>query len=201
VQRFRAAGVTVALVLGGFLTEPAGFQQQAEAQGYRPKYPIAQAFVEMVDPVADVAYNLDAQDGNIGLRTQSWEWTQRKPARFANNATAQYCIDAYSKKTGQELDVYEHDAQLNQLLSACAALEVARQAIVNAGPNLTQETFLRGLYQIRNMETSECPTSSFGPGKYSGQDSFAMAQFKKARWQPENNLWHTVTPWRPWFVT
>src|SRR5262245_58311979 len=67
VQRFIAAGVTVALIFGA-LIEPSGFQQRAEALRYRPKYPIAETSSETTDAVADVGYNAAAQDGNYGMR-------------------------------------------------------------------------------------------------------------------------------------
>ena len=86
---------------------------------------------------------------------------QRKPATPANNPTAAYCLNAYMAYTGRTLDVYDNDSEIRYVLDMCAPLEVIRQAMVAAGPNLTDKTFIQGLYSIKGMQTSEWPSVSF----------------------------------------
>src|SRR5207248_6840886 len=110
VAKFRSGGCTVALVMGGLLTEPSGFQNIAEQQGYRPKYPIAETSAEMNEAVADVTYNANAEDGNIGMKTEFFNWSSRRPPVPVDNAAAQYCLNAYQSYEHRALDVYDNTA-------------------------------------------------------------------------------------------
>lgn len=199
VERFRSAGVTVAFIFG-LLTEPSGFQTVAVQQGYYPKYPIAEVQNETTDAVADVTYNANAEDGNLAMKTQFFDWSARSPATPLNNAAASYCVNAYSAYTHRTLDVYNNDAELHYLLEICSVLSVARQAILNAGPDLTQSSFVAALEQIHGMQTAYEPVLSFSATKHDGGDEFADAQFNKNRWQPTNDYWKSITPWMPFYL-
>jgi hypothetical protein len=199
VQRFRAAGVTVAFVFG-LLTEPNGFQSAAEKIGYRPKYPIAEVQNETTDAVADVTYNPDAQDGNLAMKTQFFDFAARRPAKPLNNAKAEYCLRAYEAYTHRTIDAYDNDAEIHYMLEICSVLDVMREAMVKAGPNLTEQSFLQGLYQVRGMQTAYELSVTYGPSKFGGGDLFATARFNKGRVQPSNDYFGNVTGWGPYFV-
>lgn len=194
VQRFMGEKVTVAFIFG-VLTEPSGFQNRAEALGYRPKYPVAETGNETTDAVADIAYNAEAQNRNMGLKTERWEWAVRRPATPAGNETAVYCLKAYQDFYKRQLDVFDHDAEIHTIQHDCSVLEVLRQALINAGPNLTERSFFEGLYKVKNYETSDMARVSYAPGKHAGSDVFADTEFRKERFQPSNNYWGTITPW------
>lgn len=51
--------------------------------------------------------------------------------------------------------------------------------------------------RIQGLETSFTPSVSFPAGRYSGADKVIPIQFRKQRWQPENNYWHQIGPWEP----
>lgn len=199
VQRFRSAKVTVAFIIGA-LTEPSGFQNTATQQGYRPSYPVAEIQNETTDAVADVSYNANAQDGNLAMKTQFFDWSARKPATPLDNAQASSCVKAYQDYTHRTMDVYDNDAELHYLLEICSILQVAREAILKAGPNLTESSFLQALYQIRNFQTAYEPAVSYTATKHDGGDMFADAKFNKARWQPSNDYWKTIGPWTPFYL-
>lgn len=194
VQRFRAAGVTVALLLTGTLE----FQNLANQAGYRPKYPAVDTNGLMqTDAVADVSWNPDAMDNQLGFSQEFSEWEKRRPATPKGNPAATYCLDAYSRKHKRELDVFDNDAEIRYVLEVCSALQIVRQAIQNAGPVLNDDTFRKGLYAIRDFNTGAWPSVSYGPGKVAGGDLWRTAQYRKARWAPAGTYWGNLTGWSP----
>lgn len=79
----------------------------------------------------------------------------------------------------------------------CSALQVVRESIAKAGPNLTQNSFLQGAFQLKGFITADFASVSFSQNKLTGADSAATAQFKKARWSDTNDYWRVVTPYTP----
>jgi hypothetical protein len=69
-------------------------------------------------------------------------------------------------------------------LGTCGVLEVMRQALVNAGPNLTDRTLMAGIQKIRGLEATTWPSVSYGPGKYWGEDAWEPMTFHKAGCPP-----------------
>lgn len=194
VQRFRAAGVTVALLLTGTLE----FQNIAQQQGYRPKYPAVDTNGLMqTDAVADVSWNPDAMDNQLGFSQEFSDWEKKRPATPKGNPAATYCLDAYSRKYNRELDVFDNDAEIRYVLEVCSALQIVRQAIENAGPVLNDDTFRKGLYAIRDFNTGAWPAVSYGPGKVAGGDLWHTAQYRKAKWPPAGTYWGNLTGWSP----
>jgi hypothetical protein len=202
VQKMKAAGVTVVFVTTGF-TEPAGFQNQAEQIGYRPKYPAGgYASSSFTDSTADLAWNANAEDGNRLFATSWWgPWSSRSPATATGNQDVQDCLDAYESGSHTTLDVYNDDAKILYLLAECSDMEVILQAIRNAGPTLTQATFIRGIEAIRNMQTPMFWSVSFGPQKLEGSDDWQSAQFNRNKWQPSNDYINRFGNPQPWWVT
>ncbi|MCU1463729.1 MAG: hypothetical protein JWO37_3804 [Acidimicrobiales bacterium] len=201
VQKMKSAGVTVVFIVTG-LSEPAGFQNQAEQIGYRPKYPApGYALGSFTDATADVSWNATAEDGNLLFAASWWgPWSARRPAAAAGNATVQECLDAYEAGSHTTLDVYNDDAKISYLLSECSNLDVILQAIINAGPKLTQAGFISGIEAIRNMRTPAFPSVSFGPQRHEGSDTWLSAQFNKNRWQPSNDYINRFGNPQPWWM-
>jgi hypothetical protein len=199
VSRFRQSNCTVALILGA-LTEPSGFQNAAEQQGYRPAYPIAEITVETDDSVAAISYNAAAENGNFAMKTAFWSWSKRSPATPKDNPEAAYCLKAYSTYEKKTLDVYDNDAEIQYTLQMCSILEVARQAIINAGPVLTQNSFVAGMEKIHGMGTSSQRSVTFGRNKHAGADFFTDMRFDSNRHQPSNNLWGVISGYRRWYL-
>ena len=56
-----------------------------------------------------------------------------------------------------------------------------------AGPNLTPQTWLKGLESIGKIVLPAAPVASFAPGKPDGQDSFQLVKFNPA-YTPNSNV-------------
>jgi hypothetical protein len=199
VQKMKAAGVNVVFVFGS-LTEPSGFQNDAQQLGFDPTYPTVDAGDgAFADSLADVAYNSNAENGDLGLGSRWWDWSSRNPATPAGNPAAADCVNAYEQQTGTTLDVYNDDAILRYILDECADMQVILQGLENAGPDLTSQTFVHGMDQIQNMQTAEYESVSFtnGPGT-EGDNTWQTAQFNAGRSQPSNDLWAMTGPYGNW---
>lgn len=210
VQRFQSAGVTTVIfglavslsdIAGavGYIGASQGFQAQAEAQGYRPKYPIWDFGVAMEDAVADILWKPEQMDGNFAFSPAWYDFAQRRPATPRNNETAKYCYKSYQEFTGKPLDTYDNTAEVQYVNGACAVVEVLRQAFDNAGPNLTKETFVAGLNEISGFETTRYPSVTFGPNRRAGADMWTTFQFRKDRWPDTNLVWGPVEGFRPFW--
>jgi hypothetical protein len=199
VQKMMAAGVNVVFVFGS-LTEPSGFQNDAEQLNYSPTYPTVDAGDGAFDDaLADVGYNANAENGDLGLGSRWWDWSSGDPATPADNQDAADCVTAYEQETGTTLDVYNDDAQLRYILDECSDMQVILQGLENAGPDLTSQSFIHGMEQIQNMQTAEYESVSFanGPGT-EGDNDWQTAQFNKNRWQPTDDVWGMVGPYGSW---
>lgn len=199
VEKMRAAGVNVVFIFNT-LTEPSGFQNQAEQVGYHPAYPIADAGTyPFDDSLADVGYNADAENGNLGIGPRWWNWSVRSPPKAADNPAAQECVDAYQQETGTTLDVYNDDALIRYVLDECSDMQVILRGLENAGPDLTAQTFIHGLEQIQDMQTAEYESVSLTGGPLgTGANDWQLAEFNKSRWQPSNDYWKMTGPYQPW---
>jgi ABC-type branched-subunit amino acid transport system substrate-binding protein len=198
IAEMKAQGVDVVFSVLGAYTKT--FQDSAGQQGFHPKYPSADLAYLFGEGQGADAVNHDEEDGNLGMAVRWWNPSRRSPPGAADNKYAQYCFDAYGAFTKKKLDTYTQDSELHLTLDICTGMEVLRTALAAAGANLTVERYLGGLQSIKNLPTSEFPSVSFAPGKYSGSDSIATAQFRKSRFQPSNDLWGFVSPWRAMYV-
>ena len=79
-------------------------------------------------------------------------------ALYIGNPAAQYCVDAYQSYTKRTLDTFDNDAEIRYLLEVCSALTIVRKAIELAGPNLTEQTFLQGMYSLHGLQTGSWPS-------------------------------------------
>lgn len=197
VQRFRTGGVTTAIVLVDTLS----FQQQAKAQGYKPKYPQADAGYTFVDAVADITFDPDQMDGNLGMRVKYWDWASRRPAVPKGNDSTTYCLKAYTDFAKRTLDVFDNGAEIQYVVESCTSMEVLLKALQNAGPNLSPQSFTQGMTSIRGLRTSELLSVTFAPTRRAGADMQGTYQFKKSRFQPTNEYFGLVAPgWQRYFV-
>ena len=199
VEKMKAAGVNVVFVFGS-LTEPAGFQNQANQLGFHPTYPIVDAGDNAFDDsLASVSYNANDENGDLGLGERYWAWSSRSPAVPSGNQAAADCINAYEQQTGTTLDVYNNDSYIRYILDECSSMDVILQALEITGPDLTSQHYVSAMEQIRNLQTAEYESVSFTNGpQTSGDNLWQSEQFNTNRWQPSNNLWGPIGAWGTW---
>jgi hypothetical protein len=198
-EKMKSAGVNVVFVFGS-LTEPAGFQNQANQLDYHPTYPIVDAGNNAFDDsLASVSYNATAENGDLGLGSRFWDWSSRDPAVPDGNPAAAQCLDAYEQETGTTLDVYNDDSIVRYILDECSSMDVILKALELAGPDLTDQRYIAAMEQIQNLQTAEYESVSFtnGPGA-GGDNDWQSEQFNSGRSQPSNDLWAPVGPWGTW---
>ena len=195
----KAAGVNVVFFLDS-LTEPAGFQNQANQLNYHPTYPTVDAGNNAFDDaLASVSYNANDENGDLGLGTRFWTWSSGDPAVPSGNPAAADCINAYEQETGTTLSVYNDDAIMRYILDECSSMDVILKALQNAGPDLTSQRYVSAMEQIQNLQTAEYESVSFtnGPGS-GGDNSWQSQQFNMNRWQPSNDYWGPIGAWGTW---
>jgi len=199
VEKMKAAGVDVVFVFGS-LTEPSGFQGQANGVGYHPTYPTVDAGDNAFDDsAASVEYNADDENGDLGLGSRFWDWSSGNPAVPDGNTAATQCIDAYEQQTGTTLEVYKDDSIIRYILDECSDMDVILKALDNAGPDLTDQRYISAMEQIQNLQTAEYESVSFTNGPETGGDNdWQTEQCKASRPQPTDNLWGPTGPWGTW---
>ena len=199
VEKMKAAGVNVVFVFGS-LTEPAGFQNQANQLGYHPTYPIVDAGDNAFDDsLASVSYNANDENGDLGLGERYWAWSSWNPAVPSGNPAAADCINAYEQQTGTTLDVYNNDSYIRYILDECSSMDVILQALEITGPDLTSQRYVSAMEQIKNLQTAEYESVSFTNGpQTSGDNTWQSEQFNMNRWQPSNDLWGPIGAWGTW---
>ena len=73
--------------------------------------------------------------------------------------------------------------ELLAMTFACSAVQIFVAAAKAAGPNLTQQTWEKGLESVTTIATAAAPIGSFGPGKPDAQDSFQLEK-SDPTWKP-----------------
>jgi hypothetical protein len=199
VQKMKAAGVDVVFTFGS-LTEPSGFQSQANDVDYHPTYPTVDAGNNAFDDsVASVEYNANDENGDLGLGSRFWSWSKADPATPDGDPAATQCLDAYEQQTGTTLDVYNNDSVIRYILDECSSMDVILKALEIAGPDLTSQTYVAAMEQIQNLQTAEYESVSFPDGPATGGDNdWQSEKFNSSRWQPSNDLWAPIGNWGTW---
>jgi len=98
------------------------------------------------------------------------------------------CVDGVEARTGRELS-YELGEEVNDLggaLSACSFASILEAALINAGPELTNESFQLGLEAIGEIELPGYSGAFLGPGDLAAAKDFLTLRFDAATgiWEP-----------------
>jgi hypothetical protein len=99
-----------------------------------------------------------------------------------NTPEMRRCRKLWKDKTGKEILDAQGENDLGRttgaasMTVACASLQIFVAAAKAAGPNLTQETWKKGLESLGKMALPTEPVASFGPGKTDGQDTFQLVR-------------------------
>jgi ABC-type branched-subunit amino acid transport system substrate-binding protein len=174
-QLLKDKGVDTVIVVGG--TVPG---TNFDAVGYHPSFYLPSsilitpsAYTNPLEKFPIVAGPAPSADPDAGFNT---------PAM-------QHCREVYQKATGIVIRTVSEDNAAGKssgaagMMFACSALQIFVEAAKRAGPNLTNETWAKGLEAIGKIAEPLAPIASFGPNKYDGQDSFVMVKHDPT-WKP-----------------
>jgi hypothetical protein len=162
VQRFRAGGVDLAILL----TSKQGFLQQAEAQRYTPDY--LESDYEFGTSDTNTARYPPAQfDGTFAVTGRR---AGEVAAGMAMDAEQNACIANYEQHAGRRME--KETAEWSYVLMSCDLAKILKHALNEAGPNLTNDSFIAGMRTIRNMQLMRYLPASFTSTKHHGTEVY-----------------------------
>jgi ABC-type branched-subunit amino acid transport system substrate-binding protein len=177
-ERFKDKGVDTVINVGLFTPgvdwdnagfHPAMFQSNAGNIA-------AAAFTNPLEKFPIVAGVADSADPNAGF----------------NSPEMRRCREVWKRATGKEILTGEEENKLGHstgsgaMGAACGTMQIFVAAAKAAGPNLTQETWEKGLESLGTISKPPAPVMSFGPGKPDGQDSFQLVKHDP-NWKPDSS--------------
>jgi ABC-type branched-subunit amino acid transport system substrate-binding protein len=186
VQQFRANRVDVAVLLVNAVAI-ADFMRQANAQLYHPTYMQSDVSSGTDDTAASV-YPPESADGMYAMTTVY----QGHTPTLAPETKA--CVDNYTKTWGAPPDAPWKSPWV-KLNTACSAMELLHRGLELAGPDLTTESFIKGMEQIRNMNVAFGQGLTFSPADHSG-----LKVQRTIQWQRACGCFQAVSPFAPLFV-
>jgi len=108
---------------------------------------------------------------------------------MADDPLVAACIDDIEARTGRTVS-YALDVEvsaLGQAVAACSLAAILEAGLTNAGPVLTNETFLAGLEAIGPIDLAGYPDGNLGPGNLSASSGFGATRFDAA-----NEVWELL---------
>ena len=187
VQRFQSTRVNVALLL----RSKAGFMQQAQARGYRPRYLETDAGFGTSD--ATTSTYPDAQwDGTFAMTGLRYG---EAASGIGPTAEAAWCVNNYERRTGDRIDPVVENGAWTSVVGTCDIGRVILHALRHAGPRLTKETFVAAIETVRRLPMGLYPDVSVHAGRRSGVDSQ-----RTLRWGRSCRCWRVVTPFAPLYA-
>lgn len=187
VQRFRSAGVDVAVLL----TSKAGFMQQATAQGYEPEYLDNDHAFGTSDTAAST-YPPQQFDGALGFSGRRvGESAAGRPLSKEQEA----CLAAYERESGDRVERpkgSDETAEFSYVLMGCDLGTVLLGGLRAAGAALTPDSFVKGIETLTRVPLLRYATASYGPGKHHGSD-FAQT----VQWRASCRCWVSVSGFEP----
>ena len=175
VQAMRRANVDLVLMATGNLTGTQ-FVQNADSQGYRPKYVVADWFNGYSDTY--VQNMPDSFDGTLITTNRTGEFRTDRP----EPETEKRCRSIYERRSGEKLD--RSTIAYNSTLRLCTLLDVFVRGANAATVNLTRGSLSSGLQGLGQLSLSSFGGGSYRPGKFDAADLIRTARF-----DPECNCW------------
>jgi branched-chain amino acid transport system substrate-binding protein len=108
------------------------------------------------------------------------------PDQGYNSPEMQRCRDLWTKATGKIIKTPTQESKdgksssFTAMSTVCTALRIFVDAAKAAGPNLTPQTWEQGLQSLGSIQVASGTTTSFGPNKPDGQDSFVLQKYNPA---------------------
>lgn len=191
VQKFRAAGVGVALLL----TSISGFLQQADVQGYHPKY-LSSDYLFGTSDTTTSNYQADQWNGTYAI-AESTEGASAGGKPFGPG-TAQ-CVDNYNKQTGanvQNPGSGGHEtAEWGYILAGCDEGQIMLTGLQRAGSALTAANFLAGIHNIADLSLRR-----IGAVGFAGVRDWGAVEQRTLLWQANCTCYRAVSDWAPLFT-
>lgn len=185
VQQMRTRGVTTVLLLANGINSMQ-FVQQADSQGYRPRYG-ASDWGYMVTDESNEAMPASF-DGALGWTAYSeGDISAGRPERPAETA----CRTQFEKATGRALPREAENAEYSTVMSWCDMVNTLVNGLRAAPEPLTRASFTAALQSMAPFETAAIAGGAFRPGK------FGMADLTKhATWSRQCTCWRAAGPYR-----
>ena len=189
VGQHRSAGTDLVL----FLVNPLyvqQFAQQAESQGWTPRY----GFSDWANGTADGANDMPASlDGALGVTGAIPGGGTKDFTGFDEPAAAVACRENYERRTGEKLPARgSGDNKYSITLLACDDLRLLQAIADIAGPGFDRDRFVAAVERVGTIDgLASTPAGSFGPGKRDFRD-FARLQV----WDADCDCFHPQGPFR-----
>jgi len=187
VQRFKSAGVDLALLA---VAGKSGFLQQADTQGYKPKYLDSDYQFGTGDTTAST-YSVDQWDGTPGMTT-------RREGEFnaggKPDPAQEACLANYERFSGEKLE-RKNTGETHYALTTCDEADVLMHALQTAGPALDPARFIAALETINGMPLRRVPSITFTPTKHHGSE-----QQRTVVWRKSCACWHAQGQFAPLWI-
>ena len=180
VQRFRAAGVDLALLMVTVINQQ-NFMQYADSQQYQPTY-IDSDYIWNTDDSVSAPKPAGQYDGTFAMSGyRSGEIGSNRLGKEART-----CVADFERQAKTE--VKPNYNEWRYLLSACDLVKAMVLALEATGPDLTRESLLVGLESLKAVPMARHADVTFGPGDRQGVD-----MQRTIRWHGGCTCWRLVT--------
>jgi ABC-type branched-subunit amino acid transport system substrate-binding protein len=188
VQRFRSAGVDLALMLVAALPQ-ASFMEQAQAQGYRPTY----IDTDYGDHTSDAASSIYSPAQYGGTFAVTMTRTGEIRGGMGLSPQGEACVANYERYSGRSIPrTSPESAELMTMLQGCDEGQVLLTGLQQAGRNLDLPALIAGLETIRGLPGASHGSYSFTPDRHHGADSQRTIQ-----WLAECACWRATGTFGP----
>jgi hypothetical protein len=188
VQRFRSAGVDLAMVMTAPLFR-SNFLRQAEAQRYRPTY---------------IDNDLNFATGDSATQTyppEQWDKMYAITGLRVGDHTPERqsleCVENYERYSGDR--VYRPgkgpSAKWTNATNVCDIGNTILEGLHRAGRDLNPDSFVAGMETIRQMPMARNADVTFTRDKHTGADRQRTLQ-----WHADCRCWKVAGSWGPFFV-
>ncbi|MDG2027741.1 MAG: ABC transporter substrate-binding protein [Acidimicrobiales bacterium] len=177
-ERFRDAGVDFTVSTTGVPLEIAG----AQNAGYTTDQWLLTVVVTE-SGLSDAGVDTDYLDGALAIVNTDVA-TTNQPSMGSDPAVAA-CIDELVAATGHALS-YELGTEVNDIatgLHACAIADIVEQALTNAGPVLTNDSFQSGLEEMGDIDLAGYLDASLEAGDLGAAKGLRFARFDAGAWE------------------
>lgn len=187
VQRFVERRVDTAVLLVSPIAKT-NFFNQAEAQGYRPRYLENDAASSTTD-TATSTYPRAHFDGAAGFTAMRFGEAN---SGLPEAREAAWCRAAIRQHAGNDIPRRGRDAEYISANKSCDGIRVIVRALELAGRDLTRPGFVRALESLRGFPAGVHADISFSPKRHDGASTW-----RRLDWTAACSCWRVRTPMRP----